>query len=85
MQKTADKHGIALKNYDDLWKWSISEPAKFWEDIWKYTAINSHKTYNNVCHLDDFRIASEHATNSPRSWTQRIFSILALTSSKAQD
>ncbi|RDW76590.1 uncharacterized protein DSM5745_06582 [Aspergillus mulundensis] len=48
MKKTAAKHGIPLDNYNDLWNWSISEPAKFWEDIWLYTGINAHKPYNQV-------------------------------------
>ncbi|KAL4886400.1 hypothetical protein BJY04DRAFT_213170 [Aspergillus karnatakaensis] len=48
LKKTAEKHGLALSNYNDLWQWSIAEPAKFWEDIWLYTAINAHKSYNKV-------------------------------------
>ncbi|KAL4934712.1 uncharacterized protein BDV17DRAFT_278796 [Aspergillus undulatus] len=48
MNATAKKHGITLDNYDALWKWSISEPAKFWQDIWLYTAIKAHKAYNHV-------------------------------------
>ncbi|KAL2865427.1 acetoacetyl-CoA synthase [Aspergillus lucknowensis] len=48
MRNTAEKHGVTLDNYDDLWKWSVSEPAKFWEDIWLYTAVNAHKSYSKV-------------------------------------
>ncbi|KAL3494738.1 hypothetical protein BJX62DRAFT_223032 [Aspergillus germanicus] len=48
MRKTSEKHGVTLNNYDDLWKWSISEPAKFWEDIWHYTDIKAHTTYDQA-------------------------------------
>ncbi|KAL2796060.1 hypothetical protein BJX66DRAFT_324232 [Aspergillus keveii] len=48
MRKTSEKHGVTLDNYDDLWKWSISEPAKFWEDIWYYTDIKAHTTYDQA-------------------------------------
>ncbi|KAL4786128.1 hypothetical protein BJX76DRAFT_143723 [Aspergillus varians] len=48
IKRTAEKHGITLDNYSDLWQWSISEPAKFWEDIWLYTGVNAHKSYNHV-------------------------------------
>ncbi|KAL3480411.1 hypothetical protein BJX99DRAFT_244385 [Aspergillus californicus] len=48
MKKTAEKHGLVLNSYNDLWEWSISEPARFWEDIWNYTTINAHKPYNHV-------------------------------------
>ncbi|KAJ0416095.1 hypothetical protein BJY00DRAFT_242187 [Aspergillus carlsbadensis] len=46
MRKTSEKHGVALDNYDDLWKWSISEPARFWEDIWHYTDIKAQTSYD---------------------------------------
>ncbi|KAI9368985.1 hypothetical protein BJX61DRAFT_536792 [Aspergillus egyptiacus] len=48
MHRTAEKHGVTLKSYNDLWQWSISEPAKFWEEIWHYTGIKAHKSYNHV-------------------------------------
>ncbi|KAL4945874.1 hypothetical protein BDV06DRAFT_183970 [Aspergillus oleicola] len=48
MKETAEKHGLEFNNYNDLWQWSISEPAKFWEDIWLFTAIKAHKPYNHV-------------------------------------
>ncbi|KAL2828465.1 acetoacetyl-CoA synthase [Aspergillus cavernicola] len=54
MRKTAEKHGLTLDNYDDLWQWSVSEPAKFWEDIWLYTAINAHKSYSHVMGSETF-------------------------------
>ncbi|KAL4791720.1 hypothetical protein BDV19DRAFT_369916 [Aspergillus venezuelensis] len=48
MKTVAKKHGLKFDNYNDLWQWSISEPAKFWEEIWQYTAIKAHKLYNHV-------------------------------------
>ncbi|KAL4816359.1 hypothetical protein BDW67DRAFT_190998 [Aspergillus spinulosporus] len=48
MKTIADKHRIPLRSYSDLWKWSISEPAKFWEEIWLYTVIIAHKPYDHV-------------------------------------
>jgi hypothetical protein len=37
-----------LKDYNSLWKWSVSEPAQFWEEIWHYTKINAHEPYQKV-------------------------------------
>ncbi|KAL4917569.1 hypothetical protein BDW62DRAFT_211087 [Aspergillus aurantiobrunneus] len=48
MRRTAEKHGITLESYNDFWQWSISEPAKFWEEVWLYTAVNVHKSYNHI-------------------------------------
>jgi hypothetical protein len=33
---------------DTLWKWSVSEPAQFWEEIWHYTKINAHTPYQHA-------------------------------------
>ncbi|KAJ5975836.1 hypothetical protein N7481_009543 [Penicillium waksmanii] len=52
MTKINKKHGLSLSDYDSLWKWSTSEPAKFWEEIWHYTHIKAHKPYNTVLETD---------------------------------
>ncbi|KAJ9288397.1 hypothetical protein DTO021C3_3916 [Paecilomyces variotii] len=46
------KHNITLKEYNDLWQWSVTEPAKFWEEIWHYTAIKAHQPYTKVLESD---------------------------------
>ncbi|KAJ5491092.1 Malonamoyl-CoA synthetase vrtB [Penicillium diatomitis] len=48
MTKVNKRHGLTMKSYDSLWKWSVSEPAKFWEEIWQYTHIQAHKPYTSV-------------------------------------
>lgn len=48
MMKLNAEHNLSLKSYNDLWRWSISKPALFWERIWHYTAIKSHKPYDRV-------------------------------------
>ncbi|KAE8346529.1 hypothetical protein BDV24DRAFT_147257 [Aspergillus arachidicola] len=53
MMKLNAEHGLSLKSYDDLWRWSISKPALFWERIWHYTAIKSHKPYDRVLKSDE--------------------------------
>ncbi|KAE8391781.1 hypothetical protein BDV23DRAFT_171362 [Aspergillus alliaceus] len=52
MKKLNADLGLSLNNYQDLWHWSVSEPAKFWEQIWHYTAIMFHKPYNRVLESD---------------------------------
>ena len=48
MTKVSTKHGISMYDYNALWQWSISEPAKFWEEIWHYTGIKAHEPYQQV-------------------------------------
>jgi len=48
MDKVNKKHGLSMNDYHSLWKWSVSEPAKFWEEIWHYTHIIAHEPYTQV-------------------------------------
>lgn len=48
MTKTSQKYGIPLDTYHDLWKWSVTETSKFWEEIWRYTSVRAHKPYDRV-------------------------------------
>lgn len=48
MTKVNEKHALSLNNYNDLWEWSVSEPAKFWEETWQYTGIKAHEPYKQV-------------------------------------
>jgi acetoacetyl-CoA synthetase len=31
-----DGHGPGLSGYDEIWRWSVAEPAAFWASIWDY-------------------------------------------------
>ncbi|KAJ5904175.1 AMP-dependent synthetase/ligase [Penicillium tannophilum] len=52
MTKVSTKHGLSMYDYNALWQWSISEPAKFWEEIWHYTGIKAHQPYQQVLESD---------------------------------
>lgn len=62
MQKSAEKYGLPLKSYQDLWQWSVSEPAKFWEHVWEYTGVKAHEPYNHVSRCGVF---SDDASSIP--------------------
>lgn len=51
IQTSNAKHGLSMTSYNDLWQWSVSEPANFWEDVWNYTAVRAHKPYDRVSEL----------------------------------
>lgn len=42
------KYKISLHTYHDLWQWSVTQTAEFWEEVWHYTAIKSQKSYTEV-------------------------------------
>ncbi len=35
----ADGHGPALSGYDELWRWSVAQPAEFWASIWDHFGV----------------------------------------------
>ena len=47
------RHRKNLKDYDDLYAWSVSELAAFWTDVWDFVGIKASKGYEEV--LDDDR------------------------------
>ena len=34
-------HPAALGNYEDLWRWSVEEPAAFWASVWDYLELGA--------------------------------------------
>jgi acetoacetyl-CoA synthetase len=35
----AATRGLNLRNHDQLWQWSVDEPAGFWESVWDYFGV----------------------------------------------
>lgn len=42
------KHGLQLKTYDELHKWSIENIATFWGEVWDFTEISASQPYKLV-------------------------------------
>jgi len=44
-----ESHGYGKHaTYDDLWKWSVSELAPFWESIWQFCGVHASREYRSV-------------------------------------
>ncbi|TQC43835.1 acetoacetate--CoA ligase [Rhodococcus sp. WS4] len=37
----ARRHSVTVDDYRSLWRWSVSEPAEFWQDVWDYFEFRS--------------------------------------------
>jgi len=48
MDWLADHKHHFFNTYDELWQWSITETAEFWESVWQYFEVISHAPYRNV-------------------------------------
>jgi acetoacetyl-CoA synthetase len=42
---------LSLKNYDDLYSWSIKEIPSFWESLWEFSEVKHSTPYSKV--VDD--------------------------------
>ncbi|MBN2333110.1 MAG: acetoacetate--CoA ligase [Deltaproteobacteria bacterium] len=42
------QQGLSFSTYDELYQWSISERADFWESVWNFTNIIASKPYEQV-------------------------------------
>jgi len=44
-------HHLSLKNYDDLYSWSIQDIPSFWETVWKFCDVKYSTPYSEI--VDD--------------------------------
>ena len=42
------ERGLELKDYDQLWEWSVTEIAAFWESMWQFAGITASTPYDAV-------------------------------------
>lgn len=47
-QWLAINKNLKFKSYQELWQWSVTEIEDFWESIWNYFNVISHKPYSKV-------------------------------------
>ncbi|KAL2124807.1 hypothetical protein VTJ04DRAFT_1172 [Mycothermus thermophilus] len=42
------KYGLDLKDYQELYKWSVDNVADFWGEVWNFVGIKASKPYDQV-------------------------------------
>ena len=47
-QWLAETRGVVTRNYDELWRWSVTEPEAFWESLWQYFDVRHDGAYQSV-------------------------------------
>ena len=48
MQTVNKKYGLQLRDYPDLYRWSVDNVAAFWEECWHFVGIKSSKPFDQV-------------------------------------
>ena len=51
MQKLNNKYSIGGTDYEEVWQWSVENPALFWKEVWEYTGIIASRQADAI--LDD--------------------------------
>ncbi|AEO57917.1 hypothetical protein MYCTH_2092688 [Thermothelomyces thermophilus ATCC 42464] len=46
LEHVNSKYGLSLKDYPDLYKWSVDNVADFWGDVWHFVGIKASKPYD---------------------------------------
>jgi acetoacetyl-CoA synthetase len=42
------ERGLDFSDYDELWRWSVSDLDGFWSSVWEYFEISAHTPYERV-------------------------------------
>ena len=51
MQHVNARFGKSFSTYDQLWQWSVDQPADFWETFWQYSHLKYSQGFSQV--VDD--------------------------------
>ncbi|MCP4685798.1 MAG: acetoacetate--CoA ligase, partial [bacterium] len=51
IQFVNNRHGLALSDYDELYRWSIDSISDLWTAVWDFTEIKASRSYDLV--VDD--------------------------------
>lgn len=43
-----DRHGLALKDYSDLYRWSVDNVDVFWEEVWRFVGVKASVPFERV-------------------------------------
>ena len=42
------KHNLEMTTYEELHKWSVTNVAKFWEEVFRYVGVKTSKLFSIV-------------------------------------
>ncbi|MDE2439634.1 MAG: acetoacetate--CoA ligase [Betaproteobacteria bacterium] len=55
MSWLAEHRGLSFDTYEDLWHWSVTEPAAFWDAVWHYFGVETDTPYRAVMEGSGFQ------------------------------
>ncbi|MGM9920900.1 MAG: AMP-binding protein, partial [Bhargavaea sp.] len=65
--------GVEVRNYPELWKWSVDQVEAFWESVWEYSGVVGDPSYTTVLEGDSM-IESKWFQGASLNFTENVFS-----------
>ena len=53
IDRFAESVGLAGKGYDELWCWSVEQPAAFWRGVWDFYGLSDRAADADQEAVDD--------------------------------
>ncbi|MFO6453063.1 acetoacetate--CoA ligase [Aeromicrobium sp. LTX1] len=44
----AERHGVTVSSYADLYEWSVEHPERFWAEVWQHFGVVASAPYDSV-------------------------------------
>lgn len=69
------KKGLYLRDYNDLWDWSVTDLEDFWESIYQFFEVHSHDLYQQVIYRPSDRdmIGTQWFIGATVNYAEHIF------------
>lgn len=48
IQRVNERRGLAITDFEELYRWSIEDVAAFWEEVWHFLEIKASRPYDEV-------------------------------------
>lgn len=65
------RRGLDFAAYDDLWKWSTTEPTEFWRSLWDFFEINASEQPSDVL-VDSTMPGTRWFPGARLNWAQNV-------------
>ncbi|MCK4236281.1 MAG: AMP-binding protein, partial [Candidatus Krumholzibacteria bacterium] len=72
MQYLQETKGLSFESYDELYDWSISNRADFWETIWEFGQVIHSRTYKKVLENPDDMLNSRWFPGAKMNYAENL-------------
>jgi acetoacetyl-CoA synthetase len=67
-----ERHGLALNEYADLYRWSVEQPDQFWPAIWDFFDVLASRRWDEVLVNDERMLDAQWFTGSRLNFSENL-------------